>query len=85
MSENDSHIGERLGPLAALNNATYGKFHRKIAMVGSLGAFTDLYVIQVLGASTFSIIPNFLVSKANFSLTASLLFFGAIFGEYDFP
>lgn len=83
MSKNDSHIGERLGPLAALNNATYGKFHRKIAMVGSLGAFTDLYVIQGLGASTFSIIPNFLVSKANFSLTASLLFFGAIFGVFS--
>lgn len=83
MTVSENHLGERIGPLAALNNAIYGKFHRKIALVGSLGAFTDLYVIQVLGASTFSIIPNFLGTKANFSLTASLLFFGAILGVFS--
>ncbi len=67
-------------PLMALDNAKYGGFHRKVAFIGAIGAFTDLYVIQVLGASTFSIIPHFLKTGSNFAFTASLLFFGAILG-----
>jgi putative MFS transporter len=80
----DSQSGIRANdPIGAMNNANYGKFHRNIAIVAALGAFTDLYVIQALGASTFSIVPNLLHSTSNFAYTASLLFIGAVIGVFS--
>ena len=74
---------ESFGPMDAMNSAKYAHFHRNIAIIASLGAFTDLYVIQALGASTFSIVPHFLGTTTNFAFTASLLFIGAVFGVFS--
>ena len=80
----DSQIGiKENDPMGAMNNAKYGKFHRNLAIVAALGAFTDLYVIQALGASTFSIVPYLLHSTSNFAFTASLLFIGAVLGVFS--
>jgi putative MFS transporter len=72
-----------LEPIAAMNNAKYTSFHKKLVIIAALGAFTDLYVIQALGASTFSVIPHFLGSTSNFAFTASLLFIGAVVGVFS--
>ncbi len=69
-------------PITALNSAKYTSFHKKLAVIAALGAFTDLYVIQAFGASTFSIIPNLLGNTSNFAFTASLLFIGAVLGVF---
>ncbi|HLH85934.1 MAG TPA: hypothetical protein VKU79_03605, partial [Thermoplasmataceae archaeon] len=82
MAESATKI-EGSEPIEAINNARYTAFHRNIAIIASLGAFTDLYVIQVLGASTFSIVPHFLGTTANFAFTASLLFIGAVVGVFS--
>lgn len=74
---------EGLGPIDTMNKAKYSHFHRNLAIIASLGAFTDLYVIQALGASTFSIVPHFLGTTTNFAFTASLLFIGAVFGVFS--
>lgn len=71
------------GPIDAMNSAKYSHFHRNLAIIASLGAFTDLYVIQALGASTFSIVPHFLGTTSNFAFTASLLFIGAVLGVFS--
>ncbi|MCG3110160.1 putative sialic acid transporter [Metallosphaera sp. J1] len=79
-NENGSPIGE-IEPFKSLNNARYTPFHRNLTIIAALGAFTDLYTIQVLGASTFSIVPYLFHGKTTeFALAASLLFIGAVIG-----
>ncbi len=75
--------GNVVDPIEVMNDAKYTSFHRNLAIVASLGAFVDLYVIQALGASTFSIVPFFLHTTSSFAFTASLLFIGAVIGVFS--
>ncbi|MEM0134483.1 MAG: MFS transporter [Thermoplasmatales archaeon] len=81
--KDETPFNKGLEPIAAMNNASYTTFHKVLVLIAALGAFTDLYVIQALGASTFSIVPHFLGSTSNFAFTASLLFIGAVIGVFS--
>ena len=80
MSDTNNKRGD---PINSLNNASYSGFHRNITIIASIGAFSDAFVITVLGASTFSIIPYFLHTTSNLSFTASLIFIGGVVGLFS--
>ncbi len=72
-----------LDPIGALNDASYSGFHRNVTIIASMGAFSDAFVITVLGASTFSIVPYLLHTTSNLAFTASLIFIGAVVGLFS--
>ena len=73
-------IFEEAKIVKTLNEAKYSHIHRLTILAGAFGALTDIFIIQALGASTFSIVPHFLLSTSNFSYTASFILIGGFIG-----